>query len=155
LPIPIEIIARSQKVDVIPYELGDEVSGMLVINKDSGVIGYNSKHSKGRQRFTIAHEFGHYILHRSLKELFVDKDFIVIKYRSNKEYSAIEMKHEREANAFAASILMPEHLIKAEIEKKEMKMLTENELIEKLANIFEVSVPAMTFRLSELNIFNG
>jgi Zn-dependent peptidase ImmA (M78 family) len=156
LPIPIDVIARAQNADVVPYELGDEISGMLVINKDNGVIGYNSKHSKGRQRFTIAHELGHYLLHKDLnKELFVDKDFIVVKYRGNKNYSTEELKHEREANVFAAALLMPQLMIIKELEKKELQKLTENDLIEELAKTFDVSVPAMTYRLSELNIFDN
>ena len=38
------------------------VAGMLVIEGDRGVIGYNSTHALVRQRFTIAHEISHYLL---------------------------------------------------------------------------------------------
>lgn len=135
----------------MPYNLGDEVSGILAINDGKGTIGYNLQHSKGRQRFTVAHELGHYVMHgKTKKELFVDKDYIV-KFRSNKKYSLTEIKQEKEANAFAAALLMPKELVFKELYREQG--LTENELIEFLAKRFEVSVPAMTYRISDLNSF--
>lgn len=150
-PVPVEKIALSLGVDVMPYNLGDEVSGILAINDGKGTIGYNLQHSKGRQRFTVAHELGHYIMHRNTKkELFVDKDYIV-KFRSNKKYSSTELKQEKEANAFAAALLMPKSFVLTELSKE--KIITENDLIEVLAKRFEVSVPAMTYRIADLNSF--
>ncbi|MBC7382943.1 MAG: ImmA/IrrE family metallo-endopeptidase [Bacteroidia bacterium] len=150
-PVPVEKIALSLGVDVMPYNLGEEVSGILAINDGKGTIGYNLQHSKGRQRFTVAHELGHYIMHRNTKkELFVDKDYI-LKFRSNKKYSSTELKQEREANAFAAALLMPKDFILSELAKEQT--ITENELIEVLAKRFEVSVPAMTYRIADLNSF--
>lgn len=151
-PVPIEKIARLKGAEVIPYELGDEISGILVINDQKGIIGYNPSDSKRRQRFTIAHELGHYLLHHNSKDLFLDRDFLVVKYRGKKVYSRSELRQESEANAFAASILMPKSLIIAELEKEEYSKLKENELIEELAKAFDVSVHAMTYRLSDLNI---
>ncbi len=150
-PVPVEKIALSLGVDVMPYNLGDEVSGILAINEGKGTIGYNLQHSKGRQRFTVAHELGHYIMHRNTKkELFVDKDYIV-KFRSNKKYSSTELKQEKEANAFAAALLMPKKVVLQELFNEQNA--PENELIEILAKRFEVSVPAMTYRISDLNNF--
>ncbi|HYF66633.1 MAG TPA: ImmA/IrrE family metallo-endopeptidase [Ohtaekwangia sp.] len=152
LPIPVEKIARTKGVEVMPYDLGNEVSGVLVITDKKGTIGFNPTQSKVRQRFTIAHELGHYLLHsESNKELFVDKDFIV-KFRSKKNYSPTEQRHESEANAFAAALLMPKTFVLAEIAKQKFQSLSESELIEELAKVFDVSVPAMTYRLSDLSI---
>lgn len=56
--------------------LGETVSGMLVVEDDRGAIGYNATHAPVRQRFTIAHEIAHYILHvkKSRKsQLFIDR----------------------------------------------------------------------------------
>lgn len=150
-PVPVEKIALALGVNVMPYNLGDEVSGILALNDGKGTIGYNLQHSKGRQRFTVAHELGHYIMHRNTKkELFVDKDYIV-KFRSNKKYSSTELKQEKEANAFAAALLMPKAFVLTELSKEQA--MTENELIEVLAKRFEVSVPAMTYRIADLNSF--
>ena len=41
LPIPVEKIARTKGVEVMPYDLGNEVSGVLVITDKRGKIGFN------------------------------------------------------------------------------------------------------------------
>jgi len=152
-PIPIKDIAISCGARVLPYELGDEVSGILVYDNNKGIIGYNSSNHRVRQRFTIAHELGHLLYHvrDNSKELFVDKDFI-IKFRSDKEYTVKETNQERQANAFAASVLMPRDFILSEIKKEKYKGLNETKLIEEFAKLFDVSVPAMTYRFADLNI---
>jgi len=152
-PVRVEEIARSLSLDLVAYDLGDGVSGALIIENGKGVIGVNPRDPKTRQRFTIAHEIGHFQLHNKTKgeKLFVDKDFIV-KYRNSNNYNSEELKHEQEANAFAAELLMPREFICAELAKKSFAALSEPELIEELAKLFEVSVPAMTFRLSNMNL---
>lgn len=151
-PIPVKDIAKELGLDVVPYDLGEGVSGALIIKMGKGFIGYSPSDSKVRQRFTIAHELGHYVLHNNLKseQLFVDKDFIV-KYRSENSYTPLELKHEQEANAFAAGLLMPRDLVLVELQKKTMLKLSEYKVINALARIFDVSVPAMTFRLTNMN----
>jgi Zn-dependent peptidase ImmA (M78 family) len=152
LPIPVERIARTKGVEVVPYDLGEEVSGVLSINNSKGTIGYNPTQSKVRQRFTIAHELGHFLLHReSNKEMFVDKDFLV-KFRSKKNYTQSERRQESEANAFAAALLMPRDFVLTELNKEKFQVLSELQLIEELAKVFDVSIPAMTYRISDLNI---
>lgn len=155
-PVPIIKIAEMCGSNVLSYDLGEEVSGLLVVENNKGTIGYNSMNSKVRQRFTIAHELGHLILHvnaqNNSKEIFVDKDFIV-KFRSEKQYTPKEARQEREANAFAAAILMPKEFIMSEVRSPKYNGLNETRLIESLAKLFEVSVPAMTYRFADLNIF--
>lgn len=152
-PIPIERIIRNNDVLMDETDLGDEISGLLIITNNTAVIAYSPNQVQQRKRFTLAHEFGHFILHKGVDEdsFFVDKDFIV-KYRGNKIYSERETRQEQEANAFAASILMPKQFVFDELSKPEFKDLTELALIDALAKKFDVSVPAMTYRLSNLNI---
>jgi len=155
--IPIEILAQNEGLTVTPYDFGDDVSGVLVIKDNKGVIGYNKSHSKVRQRFTIAHELGHYLLHKGTskkEEVFVDKDFI-IKFR-NKEnsYDKNEARQEIEANAFAAALLMPKAFLFVEFEQNDYSNLSEADLISRLAKKFNVSVLAMTYRLANLNLFH-
>jgi Zn-dependent peptidase ImmA (M78 family) len=153
-PVPVKDIALKLGLKVVPYEFDDDVSGILVINNNHGTIGYNPKNSKQRRRFTIAHELGHFILHNnSANEVFIDKDFIV-KYRSDKQYTPVEVKQEQAANSFAASLLMPKELIQNELSKSIYKDLGEAEFIERLAKTFDVSVPAMSFRSANLDVFN-
>ncbi len=152
-PVDIRKIVSDCGAKATPFELGEEISGVLVMDNGKGTIGYNSSNSRVRQRFTIAHELGHLLQHVTApSEVFVDKDFIV-KFRSNKPYTNKELRQEREANAFAAAILMPKDFIIREVSKSDYNGLSETQLIEKLAKVFEVSVPAMTYRFSDLNIF--
>lgn len=152
-PIPIEEIVRAVGLSIIEYNLGEDISGVLIINESMGTIGINPKDNYTRQRFSIAHELGHYLLHKKDNELFVDKDFIV-KYRhTNRNYSVSEKRQEQEANAFAAALLMPAKFIEDEMENEELSELSETELIEVLANKFKVSAVAMSYRFANLNNF--
>lgn len=150
LPIPIEAIALKMGLRVMPYDLGENVSGVLVISEGQGIIGYNPSEAKVRQRFTIAHELGHYELHRGQKDLFIDKKFIV-EFR-NRRSSTGEIKKEQEANAFAAAILMPDKLLLKEI-KNHNYDLNDEDSMRDLARIFNVSISAITFRIANLNLF--
>src|SRR5690242_12341581 len=73
LPVPVNVIASGLRLSVEPIALSDDVSGILVVNDSAGVIGVNKDHSAVRQRFTVAHEIGHYVLHRDEEQLFIDK----------------------------------------------------------------------------------
>ncbi len=154
-PISVINIAKDLGINVVPYDLGDGVSGILVVESNKATIGYSVNDSKVRQRFTIAHELGHFILHHKknqTEQLFVDKDFL-IKYRGSQNYSHADILHEQQANAFAAELLMPKSLVEAELIKKDYLELTESELIEALAKVFDVSLIAMSYRLANLNIY--
>jgi Zn-dependent peptidase ImmA (M78 family) len=151
LPIPINELAWKRGLAVQPYDLGENVSGVLVINNGTGFIGYNPLESSVRQRFTVAHELGHYELHRPNQQeaLFVDNTFRV-EFR-NQDSSTGELAQEREANAFAAAILMPENIL-LEVIKNYHFELGDDESIQKLSTLFNVSVSAMTFRLINLKL---
>src|SRR5437764_8218104 len=75
-PVPIELLAHrlGAQITYAPYE-GD-MSGILFRDADRTIIGVNAQHGKARQRFTIAHEIGHLILHTS-KEIYIDRGFAV------------------------------------------------------------------------------
>ncbi len=147
LPIKIEEIAKSRGLKVVPYPLGDDVSGLLSIENGIGTIGYNQTEPNVRRRFTIAHELGHYELHREKSHLFVDKQFI---YRSQNSGNTLEnQKMEQEANYFASAILMPNDLLRKEVEKIHLDLGNE-EALRELAKAFEVSVTAMSVRISSL-----
>jgi Zn-dependent peptidase ImmA (M78 family) len=152
-PVDLEKILNITGVTAEEADLGPDVSGLLAIHNGHGMIAYSAEQSNQRQRFTIAHELGHFLLHKPDSEdtVFVDKDFIV-KYRSNKAYTEIELRQEQEANAFAASLLMPKDLLFEELSKENIRSMSESALIDELARTFDVSVPAMTFRLSNLNV---
>jgi Zn-dependent peptidase ImmA (M78 family) len=150
LPINIEDIAKKRGLDVVPYELGDDVSGLLAIKDGKGTIGYNLAEPKVRRRFTIAHELGHYELHKELNNLFVDKQFI---FRSQNSPATVDHKvMENEANYFASCILMPTNEIRKLLETTDIDLVTE-EGIKELAKKFEVSTTAMSLRITKLGFF--
>ncbi len=148
LPIKIEDIVKSRGIKIMPYPLGEDVSGLLAIEGEKITIGYNQNESRVRKRFTIAHELGHFELHRNQSNLFVDKNFKL--YRSQASANTtLSQKMEKEANAFAAALLMPEQLVKKEVDQIEIDLGNE-EAIKKLSKIFDVSTTAMYFRITNL-----
>lgn len=154
-PIPVEQIAKKLGVVVAELEIGEDISGMLVISEGKAVIGVNSVDTSYRKRFAIAHELGHFCLHKDKNQLFLDKDFLV-KWRnpeSNSNYTAEEVMREQEANAFAASLLMPKLFIEKMMAMEALKRLNENDLFTELANLFEVSIPAIAFRMTNINYY--
>lgn len=150
IPIKIEEIARMRGIKVMPYPLGDDVSGLLAIQDGEATIGYNQNEPKVRKRFTIAHELGHYELHRDKSDLFVDKQFI---YRSEQSGNTpINQMMEQEANAFASAILMPTDQLRKAVRESNLDLVNE-EAIKELAKKFEVSTTAMSIRISSLGLF--
>ena len=155
LPIDIENIARHRGLEVIPYPLENEISGILVIDPIKSTIGYNNSDSIVRRRFTIAHELGHYELHRNITHLFYDKDFKVMFRTSKTENQDAHQQLEREANAFAAALLMPEEAVKAKMSKVEFDLGNVNEkAIKDLAKLFNVSTTAMYYRMANLSLID-
>jgi Zn-dependent peptidase ImmA (M78 family) len=150
LPIPVDEIAKKRGLDIRAYDLGENVSGVLVMESGKGTIGFNPTESKVRQRFTIAHELGHYELHKQDNGFFIDKEFKML-FRDHNS-STGEYKKEQEANAFAAALLMPEKFVVKEIKNHNLDLSDEDSMKE-LAKLFNVSVPAMTYRVTNLNLF--
>lgn len=142
-PVNVNKLAKKIGVKVESKEFDDDVSGLFVMKDDKPFIAYNSNQGSNRRRFTIAHELGHFVLHSKNKPLFVDKPKEVM-FR-NSDSSKGEFLKEREANAFAAAVLMPRSLLKEEIDNN-----SATELIETLSKKFKVSTQAMSFRLSNL-----
>lgn len=104
-PVPIDKIAHSYGVNVQYAPFDDALSGMAFIKDGISIIGVNSLHHPNRQRFTIAHELGHHVMHKELLQSGVHVDKVVLK-RDKVSAEGIDSK-EIEANAFAAEILMP------------------------------------------------
>lgn len=105
---PVKVIALANDLGITVYEvnLKSGISGALTKDKKSP-SGWSIHVARGevkqRQRFTIAHEIGHFLLHSSLlSDGIVDDTF----YRSR-----LSNRQEQEANSFAADLLMPWPLI--------------------------------------------
>src|SRR5437899_2188285 len=62
---PVRRLARALGATIREVEGDSELSGMLFRDGETLVIGVNTLHHRHRQRFTIAHELGHLVLHHS------------------------------------------------------------------------------------------
>lgn len=102
-------------------------------------IGYSDAlRSKGRRNFTIAHEFGHYLLHRErYPDGFQCRPEDMVKWDS--EYNRVEA----EANRFAAGLLMPLDDFRAQLPVNQKADL---ETLGRCAERYEVSLTAATLR---------
>jgi Zn-dependent peptidase ImmA (M78 family) len=150
-PIPVELVARRLGLEIERTVLGEEISGLLVVKGGRGMIGVNLHQPKARQRFTIAHECGHFVLHRQKLPVFIDKQFLQPYFRAYRDSSSStgEDRMEREANSFAAALLMPERLVHAAITALPAD-IADDEAVELLSKQFQVSRQAMAFRLANL-----
>ena len=148
-PVPVEDIANEIGVTVQFAPAQDDLSGFLLRDHCAkrSVIGVNARHSETRQKFTIAHELGHFLLH-DYEDIHVDRGFSV-KLRSSKSSEGTD-DEEKEANLFAAELLMPKHFVASDLDEIDDVDLVDENVIAGLANKYGVSTQAMTFRLSYL-----
>ena len=110
-PVPVERIARKLSAQLRFSPLDNELSGMVFVKDGIAIIGINALHHPNRQRFTLAHECAHLLLHRDriTREVHVDKTFPMLMRDAVSAASVDAM--EIEANLFAAELLMPEFLL--------------------------------------------
>jgi Zn-dependent peptidase ImmA (M78 family) len=148
-PVQVDEIAKALGIQVQYEQAKDELSGFLLrdFSRHRAIIGVNESHVPTRRRFTIAHELGHFLLHEK-EELHVDRLF-QIKRRDGKSTTG-ENEEEKEANLFAAELLMPAQFIQEELAEIELLDLENDSVISSLADKYNVSRQAMTFRLSYL-----
>lgn len=139
-PVPVDMILVKSGLQVKRGDLGD-VSGLLVRQGNLAVIGVNSQQRAVRQRFTMAHEFAHFLLHEGLSS-HMDRDFKV-NYRDALSSEASDVD-EIEANFFAACLLMPKPFLDAE---EAFEAIDDDEAVFHLARLFNVSQHAMSLRL--------
>jgi Zn-dependent peptidase ImmA (M78 family) len=135
-PIPVVEIAEGNGVNVVFAAFGkhsDTIAGFCDFNERQIVV--NDDDNVGRKMFTIAHEFGHWILHKQFFESDPDSYAVLPRFRR-----PAQNPFEQEANCFAAELLVPKHLL-APIRSAG---------IAKLAEIFGVSREMMEFRLKNV-----
>lgn len=146
-------IAKAYGIDVRTTDLDDSLSGFLIHDESGKVfIGVNGSDGERRQRFTVAHELGHFFLH-DRTEPFLDGPTGKFKVMSRDEVSRDGTDpREIEANLFAAELLMPAEKIRCDLEQHgHLDLLDEDDrVISDLAKKYQVSVRALTIRLERL-----
>lgn len=146
-PVPIERIAKAKGARIYYQSLVDDVSGFLFRDAAQTVIGVNTHHAAVRQNFTTAHELGHLLLHDEEK-LHVDRDFR-IRLRDDVSSHGTD-ESEREANLFAASLLMPKRFLEEDLQNEEYIDLFGDQFLPEIARKYGVSSQALVNRLKNL-----
>jgi Zn-dependent peptidase ImmA (M78 family) len=155
LPVRPEIIARKLGIAYLIEPLAEDIDGLLIVKGGRSTICVNKGKHDNRQRFSGAHELGHHVLGhyaRSGNHVHVDKGVRILR-RSPSSSEGTDLV-EIEANQFAASLLMPSTAVRKEVEMLEI-LFDEDEIIDKLSKIFEVSIQAMTIRLTAMRLLQS
>lgn len=140
--LPVNPIAISADVgpSVFSAQLGDDVYGMIIGSGNSADIYIDEDQAPVRFRFTCAHELGHYV-DRAINGNGLKPGEGYVDARSDEGRGNPDEVY---ANEFAASLLMPEQKVRS-FSKEGMSAI-------EMADHFDVSLSAMTWRLQHLGI---
>lgn len=140
-PVAIGLIAQRFGIEVISITLPADISGLirqLSPNNQSYQIQVNNTDVAVRQRFTVAHELAHFLLHRH--SIGTDGITDSILYRSK-----LSDRVEAEANRMAAALLLPWDKVHDWCLRKHACQPA-SEHLEEIAEVFKVSALAVGFR---------
>ena len=148
-PVDVETLAVNYSKQLYPADpikavRGEPIDGfegaLYPLDKGTGwAIVFNSAVSPGRRRFTIAHEFGHYLMHRTQAPTGFQCDERSVTFRDGDELEA-------EADMFAAYLLMPFDDCREQIRPDDRPTLDQ---LSVLAERYGVSLIAATLRWLE------
>lgn len=140
--LPVDVVAIAQKMGAHVFSspsLGP-LSGKVELVDGLPHIYCNSAESTVRQRFTIAHEIGHLALGH------VSPEYAQHREDPASNFSGVVSPIEREANAFAAQLLMPENVLEYAVNDERISDVA------RLARMFDVSQIAMKYRLQNMGL---
>ena len=152
---PIDLIAeKTLKLQIKFANLNEDLEGVLgaldISNKsiwiDNSLSDDNNSTLMSRCNFTIAHEFGHYILH---KKLYNEENIQLYHYGDNQTNAIKNM--ETQADRFASYLLMPTIPLMRKLSSINQNQPFEKTLFE-LTRFFKVSKEAMIIRLKKLGL---
>jgi len=145
-------ITRPNEIDLetIAYELGAQIKyrplegceARIVGTGNSAIISVNSISSIPRQRFSIAHELGHWKYHRG-KQLDCRADNADISKKNTSEF-------ERIADDYAANLILPRYLLRPILKNHANLSFS---IIDDVAKEFSTSFTATAIRTVESNEF--
>ena len=141
-----ETLENDVGLRVFSIELPSRVAGMFGYTEElGGCIAVNSRHPQDRQRWSLAHEYGHFLTDRFRSEV------------SLLAWHGRSRTGERFADAFARCLLMPAAGLRRrfnELSRAASGKITAAEICQ-LAYHYFVSVEAMMRRLEELRLLPG
>ena len=140
--VPVDLNGMARELGlVVTYDphLPGSIAGKLERDKTSPSgfrVTVNASDNTWRQRFTLAHEIAHFVLHR---DLLTDGVVDNALYRSS-----LSDEYERDADRFAASIILPAEAVR--------RAYRTEQRLGPLADLFNVSGQAMRIRAKELRL---
>ncbi|HEV7514473.1 MAG TPA: ImmA/IrrE family metallo-endopeptidase [Candidatus Acidoferrum sp.] len=140
-PVDLELLAREERIELIEGDFPDEFHGQIEYIREFGkfVIYYPrlaTARSRGRVRFSICHEFGHYFIEQHRRML-------VSGLTHQSEGFRTKSPVERQADRFASALLFPKRAVEQRMGKD--GVLTLGRILD-LANRCEGSAQAAAFR---------
>ncbi len=114
--VDVEAFLERERVEVARWPFHEAVSGVL-LREPRALIAVNSAHHRNRQRFTMAHEYYHYLYHESL-----DRVMCMTSLEDANMY-------EREANVFAAALLMPETTVRRLLSRCSARLIADRLMV--------------------------
>jgi len=147
VPIPIEQLCRRLDISSIDYEALEGLEGALITNpeREFGTILVKETSHRYRQRFTIGHELGHFLIPTHMPG--PDGRFLCSRADMLLQHAAEQDKRARmevEANRFSSLILIPPPILRPKLKgDPSLEQLTN------LALEFEVSKEAMARAYSQ------
>jgi len=135
-------LASDVGIRIFFFGLPSRIAGLFAYNEDLGAcIGINSKHPRDRRNWSLAHEYGHFLMTRYQPEITI----LTVPTRSNRK--------EKLADGFARHFLMPAGGLNrrfTELHRSSESGITLAHVCS-LANLYQVSVQALMLRLEELH----
>lgn len=157
--IDIVSIVKREGFDVEPRQMPIETTGCLLVNDTMQnrerliVVNKIFKNPSNeidvvfkKSRFITAHEYGHYILHKSSGN----------PYYAHRDSDKRETKEELEADYFSRALLMPLKSFSSYYDT--LKSISDNDngfVIDMLSMLFKVTKNKINKRIEDLNILNG
>jgi Zn-dependent peptidase ImmA (M78 family) len=146
--VNLERIAKKNKIRIIHNDYGDAFLGELVHNANKFYIHLNTQrldlNNKGRVRFTIAHEYGHYFIDEHRNKLVQG-----ISLSHTTDHSMFSKNRlEKQANHFASNLLLPKGRFIRKCEKFEHGL----DCILSLKESFNTSIECAAIRYIALDL---
>lgn len=151
-PIPVEELAKAAGIIDIKPLTSEAFEGMLISNpeKSEGIVFVNQNRPRQRQRFTIGHEMGHFLLpwHRNVQDGSLKFECTAEDMRASTSGKDSRTDWEVQANQFSSEILMPRLLFKQHMKRKDEPDLGH---VQDLSRLFDTSMEATALRYVALS----
>ena len=151
IPVPIVRIITDAGFAIFLQDMPLSMGGYIAMNGEceerfgnDRIIVINNQNKANRRRFTLAHEFGHYVLDPAARN--------VVEYYDAFEKDDVINDTEELVNRFAAELLMPEDLFIIKYEEIKDKFTDYYERSKNMADFFAVPIESVKKRFLEVGI---